>query len=77
MEQHRLAEAAKHLEAAIEYNPKAEEAYYLLVRAYAGLGEKDKSDEMVKRLITVRKENRPSAGNKDGTPPAATPTIVP
>jgi tetratricopeptide (TPR) repeat protein len=77
MDEHRLAEAARHLEAAIEYNPKAEEAYYLLVRAYAGLGEKDKSAEMVKRLVTVRKTNRPGAGNKDGTPPAATPTMVP
>jgi tetratricopeptide (TPR) repeat protein len=77
MEQHRLADAARHLETAIRYNPKAEEAYYLLVRVYAGLGEKGKSDEMVKRLVTVRKENRPGAGNKDGTPPTATPTMVP
>jgi len=77
MDEHRLADAASHLEAAIEYNPKAEEAYYLLARAYAGLGEKDKSDEMVKRLVTVRKSNRPGAGNKDGTPPAARPVTIP
>ena len=77
MDEHRLADAASHLEVAIQYNPKAEEAYYLLASVYARLGEKDKSDEMVKRLVTVRKANRPSAGNKDGTPPAATPTMVP
>jgi Tfp pilus assembly protein PilF len=77
MDEHRLADAASHLEAAIQYNPKAEEAYYLLARAYAGLGEKDKSDEMVKRLVTIRKSNRPGAGSKDGTPPAATPMTIP
>jgi tetratricopeptide (TPR) repeat protein len=76
MDEHRLADAAKHLEAAIEINPKAEEAYYLLARAYAGLGEKDKSDEMVKRLVSVRKANRPGAASKDGTPPSVTTTVA-
>jgi tetratricopeptide (TPR) repeat protein len=53
------ADAISHLLAAIQYNPRAEEAYFLLARAYNKLGEKDKADEIVKRLQTVRKENRP------------------
>ena len=63
MDENRLADAVSHLNAAIEYNPSSEEAYYLLVRAYADLGEKDKSKDMVKRLMAVRKANRPAAGN--------------
>jgi tetratricopeptide (TPR) repeat protein len=63
MDENRLADAASHLNAAIQYNPSSEEAYYLLVRVYAGLGEKDKSKDMVKRLIAVRKANRPGAEN--------------
>lgn len=59
LEQHRFNDAVSHLNAAIEYNPSSEEAYYLLARAYTGLGEKDKSAEAVNRLIAVRKANRP------------------
>jgi tetratricopeptide (TPR) repeat protein len=71
LEEHRPADAVSHLSSAIQYNPRSEEAYFLLAKAYAGLGEKDKSDEMVKRLVTVRKENRPSSENKNGSHPAA------
>jgi tetratricopeptide (TPR) repeat protein len=70
LEEHRPADAVSHLTSAIQYNPRSEEAYFLLARAYAGLGEKDKSNEMVKRLITVRKENRPSTENKNGRDPS-------
>ena len=75
MDENRPSDAVSHLIAAIQYNPNSEEACYLLVRAYADLGEKDKSNAMVKRLIALRKANRPgtekSAENKDGTHPAA------
>jgi tetratricopeptide (TPR) repeat protein len=71
LEEHRPADAVSHLAVAIQYNPRSEEAYFLLARAYAGLGEKDKSNEMVKRLITVRKENRPGTESKNGSHPAA------
>jgi tetratricopeptide (TPR) repeat protein len=59
LEDHRPAEAVTHLLLAIQYNPRSEEAYFLLARSYAALGEKEKSEEMVKRLKAVRAENRP------------------
>jgi Tfp pilus assembly protein PilF len=58
-----------HLNSAVQYNPRSEEGYFLLAKAYAGLGQKDKSNEMVKRLVTVRKENRATPGNKNETLP--------
>lgn len=70
LEQHRPADAVNHLEAAVKYNPRAEEGYFLLAKAYAGMGEKDRSDEMVRRLVAVRKENRTTATNKSETMPA-------
>lgn len=71
LEEHRPADAVSHLSAAIQYNPRSEEAYFLLAKAYARLGEKNKSDEMVRQLVMVRKENRPSAAKKIGNLPAA------
>jgi tetratricopeptide (TPR) repeat protein len=75
MDENRLADAVSHLTAAIQYNTSSEEAYYLLVRAYARLGEKDKSNAMVRLLIAVKKANRPngenSAKNKDSNHHAA------
>ena len=71
LEEHRPADAVSHLSTAIQYNPRSEEAYFLLARAYAKLGEKHKSDEMVRQLVTVRKENRPSAAKKLENLPAA------
>ncbi len=71
LEQHRATDAVDHLTAAIQSNPHSEKAYFLLARAYAQLGEKDKSDQMVKRLQAVKKENRPSAGGKNENHPAA------
>lgn len=61
LEENHPAEAVAHLLSAVQYNPRAEEAYFLLARAYAKLGEKVKADEVVKRLQAVRAENRPGA----------------
>ncbi|HTB98444.1 MAG TPA: tetratricopeptide repeat protein [Terracidiphilus sp.] len=58
LEQHRASDALDHLNAAIQYNPHSEEAYFLLVKAYRELGERDKSEEMVKRLVALKRENR-------------------
>jgi tetratricopeptide (TPR) repeat protein len=63
--EHRPADAVDHLLRAIQSNPHSEKAYFLLARAYAQLGEKEKSDQMVKRLQAVRKENRPVQGGKN------------
>lgn len=68
LEEHRPADAVSHLEAAVEYNPRAEEGYLLLAKAYAALNEKAKSDEMVKRLVAVRKENRTTAESQPASP---------
>jgi predicted Zn-dependent protease len=71
LKEHRTSDAVGHLSAAIQYNPHSEQAYFLLARAYRELGEKDKSDDMVKRLVAVRKENRPGPDNRDGSQSAA------
>jgi len=69
LEAHHPAEALDHLTSAIQYNPRSEQAYFLLARAYAELGEKDKSNETVKRLVAVRKANRPDSGSKSTNRP--------
>ena len=71
LDDHRLQDAVSHLSSAIQYNPHSEEAYFLLARAYAGLGEKGKSDEMVRRLVIVRKANRPNSESKNSSQRAA------
>jgi tetratricopeptide (TPR) repeat protein len=76
-EDHRRADAVSHLLAAIQYNPRSEEAYFLLARAYTKLGEKDKADQIVKRLQAVRKENRPGPGNEKENHDAANRTTSP
>lgn len=58
IQQGELQNAVNHLKLAVEYNPDSEEAYFLLVRAYAKLGEKDRAKAMVKRLVAARKANR-------------------
>jgi tetratricopeptide (TPR) repeat protein len=65
LEEHRPADAVGHLIAAIQSNPHSEKAYFLLARAYGQLGQKEKSDQMVKRLLAVKKENRPGQGGKN------------
>jgi tetratricopeptide (TPR) repeat protein len=77
LEEHRPADAVSHLSSAIQYNPRSEEAYFLLARAYTKLGEKDKSAEMVKRLVIVRRENRPTSEDRNGSRSSADQTINP
>lgn len=62
IEEGKLQDAVSHLKLAVQYNPNSEEAYFLLVRAYAKLGERDQAEAMVKRLVAVRKENQRSQG---------------
>jgi tetratricopeptide (TPR) repeat protein len=71
---HRPADAVSHLLLASQYNPRSEEAYFLLVSAYAALGERDKSDQMVKRLEAVGEENRPGPSSKGASSPALNPS---
>ena len=71
LEDHHPAEAVPHLDAAIQDNPRFEKAYYLLARAYAQLGEHDKSEEVVRRLTAVRRENQPQQGGRMNDYPGA------
>jgi tetratricopeptide (TPR) repeat protein len=69
LEDHHPAEAVDHLTSAIQDNPHFEKAYFLLARAYAQLGERDKSEEAVRRLAAVRKENQlPMGGQMNDFP---------
>lgn len=61
LNQHRLADAVTQLNLAIQYNPRNEQAYYLLARAYGRLGQKDKADAMVERYTALRAANRRSS----------------
>jgi tetratricopeptide (TPR) repeat protein len=67
LEEHRPAEAVEHLNVAVESNPRSEKAYFLLARAYGQMGEKEKSNQMVKQLLAVKKENQTgtAAENED------------
>ncbi len=67
LEDHRPADAVSHLLLAIQYNPRLENAYFQLAKAYAALGDKDKAEQVVKRLQVVRAENRPGPGNMSGS----------
>jgi tetratricopeptide (TPR) repeat protein len=67
--QNRLSDAVTQLNLAIKDNPNAEQAYFLLAKAYSQLGDKEKSDEMAKRLVTARNKNWKSSGNKDESQP--------
>lgn len=60
LSQRQLADAVTELNLAIQYNPQLEQAYYLLARAYAGLGQKDKADAVVARYKALRVANRNS-----------------
>jgi tetratricopeptide (TPR) repeat protein len=62
LQDHHAADAIGHLTIAIQYNPRSEKAYFLLARAYAQMGEHERSEQTVRRLIAVRKENRPQQG---------------
>jgi tetratricopeptide (TPR) repeat protein len=58
-------EAVTQLNLAVEDNPGSEQAYFLLAKAYAQLGDKEKSEEMAKRLVSVRNANWKSSGHND------------
>lgn len=58
LKENRLQEAVSHLILAAQINPSYEDAYYLLARAYAKLGEKDKSNAAVQRLIALKNADR-------------------
>lgn len=64
MNQHRLADAVAQLNLAIQYNPLLEQAYFLLARAYAGLGQKDNANAVVKRYTALRAANRSTTVDK-------------
>lgn len=64
IEQNHLADAVLQLKLAIQDNPDEEEAYFLLARTYAQLGDKGQSDDMAKRLVAVRKANWKSTANQ-------------
>lgn len=66
--QNRLSDAVEQLNVAIQDNPQSEQAYFLLAKAYAQLGDKEKSDEMAKRLVAVRNSNWKGSGTKQGSP---------
>lgn len=77
LEGHHPSEAVSHLNMAVDANPRSEEAYFLLARAYAQLGDRDKSDQMVKRMLAVKKENRPRQDGQNEGLPAANPSSNP
>ena len=59
IEQGRFEDAVIHLNSAVQYNPNSQEAYFLLVKAYTKLGEREKAAAAAKRLEIVLKSNRP------------------
>jgi len=63
VDQHQYAAAVDKLRLAIQWNPQAEQAYYFLSRAYASLGDHDKSVEMAKLYTKIREANRRSFVN--------------
>ena len=63
MDQHKYSEAVEKLNRAIAYNARTEQAYFLLSRAYASLGDHEKSMEMANLYTKVRSENRRSFVN--------------
>ena len=66
LSQNRLPDAVVQLKLSIEQNPKSEQAYYLLARAYDRLGETDESAATAKRLASVRSANHRRDEPKDG-----------
>ena len=61
MNQNRIPEAVEQLELAIQQNPKLEQPYNLLARAYNRLGETDKADAAARRLAVIRAANHRSS----------------
>jgi tetratricopeptide (TPR) repeat protein len=67
LSQSRFSDAVDQLTLAVTDNPSSEQAYFLLAKAYAELGEKDKSDEMTKRLAAVRNANWKGSTSQDAS----------
>ncbi len=63
--QSRFSEAVDQLTLAVKDNSSSEQAYFLLAKAYAGLGEKEKSDEMARRMVAVRNANWKGSASGD------------
>ena len=61
LDRHELKGAVDRLNLAIQYNAQNEQAYYMLARAYAESGEKEKSRAMVKEYTKIRAANRQSS----------------
>jgi len=64
LDEHHPAEAVSHLTEAIQDNPRFEKAWFLLARAYAQLGEHDKSEQAARRLSVIRKESQVPMGGR-------------
>jgi len=77
LSQNHIADAVTQLNLAIQDNPSLEQSYFLLAKAYAQVGEKDKSDAMGKRLVAVRNANWRSLNRKDGAQSAGNSSAVP
>ncbi len=64
LNQNHLPEAVVQLKMAIAQNPRSEQAYYLLSRAYDRLGDTEKSTATAKQLASVRNANHGHAQAK-------------
>lgn len=62
LSQNRPSDAVAQLDQAVADNPNSEQAYFLLAKAYTQLGDKEKSQQMAKRMIEVRDANWKGAG---------------
>lgn len=62
-----VASAVDHLNRAIQYNPSLQDSYYLLVQAYARLGEREKSRQVMAQWNAWRKAHpmRPAGLDQD------------
>ena len=65
MNENQVSEAISHLNHAVQENPNSEQAYFLLAKAYSQTGDKDKSQEMARRLEEVRNANARATAGKN------------
>ena len=61
------ADAVAPLSVAVDDNPHSEQAYFLLAKAYAQLGDKQKSEEMAHQLVLVKNANAKGSASRDRT----------
>jgi tetratricopeptide (TPR) repeat protein len=62
LDQNHASDAVAQLDRAVADNPNSEQAYFLLAKAYAQLGDKEKSRQMAQRMVEVRDANWKGAG---------------